>query len=464
MEPKELFKAEGKLITNFYRENFIRARVDWANSFIVKTGYFRFSLELDPRERFSNIEGSQRELQTVLATYRRNQGIKTIRGNKVIPFTIMPSTYPTMAIETPHPLPVPLVGSANLIFTGSPHTMSLGRSYLGEVNEEVGDLTESPHYLVCGITSAGKSVLLQNMIISLAARTSHEELKFCFIDLKNEDLVPFSKLPHTLDFAGDSERAMQVLRFVEAEKDKRIADPGYKPYRLVLVIDEMAHLANQRDANDILGKLASIGRSKWINLIGATQHPTREGGMGALLKANFTEREVGQVAPGQSQYATNRPGTHAELLPGYGSFLRCVGPTVYRFQGYYLTPDDVTSLVKRVAALHNFQHRGLVIAQATDGYLPVTDGYNNRLQPVITGNNGYSTREDIYQQAITVTENFFPIDSGRPLNEQESRLLRKLVQDGKFDHNGKPSITAMCFHVFGSKNMERVQWIKNALG
>lgn len=32
--------------------------------------------------------------------------------------------------------------------------------------------------------------------------------------------------------------------------------------------------------------------------------------MGTLLKANFTVRLVGQVAPGQSQYATNRPGTY----------------------------------------------------------------------------------------------------------------------------------------------------------
>lgn len=473
MEPKELYKAEGSLITKFFMQNSIRAKVDWKNSFIVRTGYFRYGLLLDPRERFSAIEGSLRELQTILANNRLALGVKTVRGNKVIPFSMLPSTYPTMALETPHPAPVALVANTSLLFDGQPHTFSLGRSYLAGPQEEVGNLTESPHFLVCGITSAGKSKLLQNILLSLTARTSPQELKLCLIDLKNEDLLPLTKLPHTLQFAGNEEQALEVLRYVEDEKNRRVADPNRKPYRLLVVVDEMASIAGNRDTHEILGKLASIGRSKWINLIGATQHPTKEGGMGALLKANFTTRCVGQVAPGQSQYATNRPGTHAELLPGYGSFLRCEGPAVYRFQGYYMEDSLVPQMVKRIAMMHAVnagEHRNLPVVPSYVPVMqpvmqPVMDGYATVAQPVMDSYSGTPTPTDMTRMSATVAKkNLFPLDRGRSLTEEEAEQLRYLVREGKLDYQGKPSITAMCHTVYGSKDTKRINWIKEALG
>ena len=476
MEPKELFMVEGNIINSFFKSNTIRAKVDWKSSIIVKTGYFRYGLLLDPRERFNAIESSQRELQTILAKNRGKLGIKTIIGRKEIPFTLIPSSFPTLALETPHPSPVPLLNSNATIFDGQPHTMSLGRSYTTGVNEEMGDLTASPHWLICGITSAGKSVLLQNMLTCLAARTPSEELKFFLIDLKNEDLVPFQRLPHTLEFAGTVEKAMRILKFVENEKNKRIEDPTYKPYRLVLAVDEMAHLAGIKEANQILGRLASIGRSKWINLIGATQHPTKEGGMGALLKANFTTRCVGQVAPGQSQYATNRPGTHAELLPGFGAFLRCEGPSVYRFQSYYLPSESVGPLVNTVVKFYSVpakpttQHRNnSVMVEEKVGYnsvmQPVTAGYNSVTNPVTTSYNDLATREAYAANANSnVVTKIFPLERGRPLTDVEAAELRRMVRNGELNYGGKPSETAMCHLVFGSKDPKRVAWIREALG
>lgn len=47
---------------------------------------------------------------------------------------------------------------------------------------------------------------------------------------------------------------MDAIRWVQAEKDKRAANRGYKPYRAVLIIDEIAQLANNNEAKEDSGR------------------------------------------------------------------------------------------------------------------------------------------------------------------------------------------------------------------
>lgn len=329
----ELMATEAQAINAMFQSNGIRARVDRRHSINVETGYLSYALTLAMDEKFARVEAMQRELSVLVGNGRRRLRLP---GD----VHCIPVSFPRLALELPHPQPKSLLATNQALTSAAPHTMLIGRSYIEGPQNEYLVFADAPHVLVAGITGAGKSVLLQIMLLSLAANTSPAECKFVLVDLKNEDLVPFENLPHTLTFAGTREAAIDALRWVQSEKDKRVANRGYKPYRVVLVVDEMAQFAGNSEAKEILGDLASIGRGKDINLIGATQSVTKEGGMGTLLKANFTARLVGQVAPGQSQYATNRPHTHADLLPGKGAFLRCEGAHVYRFQAFYANEKE----------------------------------------------------------------------------------------------------------------------------
>jgi DNA segregation ATPase FtsK/SpoIIIE-like protein len=327
--------------------------------------------------------------------------------------------------------------------------MLIGRSYIGEPRNEYVSFDDVPHTLICGITGAGKSVLLQTMLLSLCAGTSPDELKLVLVDLKNEDLVPFERLPHVLAFAGTKPAALQAIRAVVAEKDRRVENRGHKPYRLVLVIDEMAQLASDNEIREMLGDLASIGRSKAINLIGATQHPTEKGGLGSLLKANFSLRLAGMVAPGQSYIATGRPQTHADLLPGKGAFLRCEGPNLYRFQSFYIEPGEVVGMAKFVGQQW--------------GQPPVITGYGNRSQPVITGGGDRLHTSTPPVEAITGYDNQFPISSGRPLTDEEAGAVRAMAASGEYDWRGVLSLTRLCMAVYGSKDDKRLASIRAAL-
>lgn len=347
MDINQLMASEAQAINTMFQRNAIRAKVDRRHSVCVETGYLSYALTMAMDEKFARVEALQRELSTVLGNARRRLRLP---GD----VQAIPVSFPRLALELPHPQPKPLLATNQALTSAKPHTMLVGRSYLEGPQDEYVSFDATPHILLAGITGAGKSVLLQTMLLSLAVSTNPAECKFVLVDLKNEDLVPFEKLPHTLTFAGTRSAALDALRYVQAEKDKRVANRGYKPFRLVLVVDEMAQLAGNGEAKEILGDLASIGRGKDINLVGATQSVTKDGGMGALLKANFTVRLVGQVAPGQSQYATNRPHTHAELLPGKGAFLRCEGANVYRFQAFYANEKErgeVTAFARQISRM-----------------------------------------------------------------------------------------------------------------
>lgn len=434
-----LAKAECAVVSKTLAAHKINARVLRAEN--VRFAFIRYRLALMPGERIAKIDGIKRELANALTVCRRKHGINT-------PVKVRLSDVP-LAIEVPHPSPAVLNWRMDDVEDTPPHTMLLGKSYIDSEKIERVSFDDAPHILVVGITKAGKSVLEKMMLLSLCYNTSPDDLKIVLVDLKNEDMLPFANLPHVMTFAGRHDKALEAIRWVRDEKDKRIDNPGYKPYRLVLWIDELAQLAQDKEAKEILGDIASIGRSKNINLIAATQYPTQDGGMGALMKANFPLRLVGMVAPGQSHIATGRAQAGADMLPGMGSFLYCYGPDVYRFQSFNLTEQDAQNIA------------GQVKKQWPGGYeVDMATGYGGGYGLDMERNTRVETEIDA---SISGHRIQFPIRRGRALTEAEAQAVRQMFESGLFEQNGKFSMNKAMAHVYGSKNPERAAWIREAL-
>jgi hypothetical protein len=358
MDTAKIVAGEIRIINRLLQAHGVRAYTSPQQTAVIKSGFIRYGLRLAAGEQLRKVESIQREFAIALTRGRKTQERVPARLSELPP-----------AIEVPHPCPEPLLWSYRKLAKTAPHTMLAGRSYLAEPKEEYVNFDDAPHTLIAGITGAGKSVLLQTMLLSLCLNTPPGELQLVICDLKNEDMLPFRSLPHVVRFAGTHADAVDAIQQVQAEKDARVADPSRKPYRLILVVDELAQLAQDKVARDALGDLASIGRSKWVHLLAATQHPTKEGGMGALMKANFGLRLVGLVAPGQAHVATGLPGSGAHLLPGKGSFLRCERGRALRFQGYFIALDDVQSMAGYAAQ----QWRGQKVEPLPMAALPSAD-------------------------------------------------------------------------------------------
>lgn len=442
MDLRPLITAEIKAINSTFLAHRVQAEARLKKTMVVNSAFISYGLAMAPSESLRKIESVQRELSNAL-THKR---VRMFGATERVIARL--SDYP-LAIEVPHPSPERLDWNYRKLMKTQPHTMLAGRSYLNGPRDEYVSFDDSPHALIVGITGAGKSILQQIMLLSLCHSTSPQDLQIVLVDLKNEDMLPFVGLPHVKRFAGTLPDAVEAIRQVQMEKDARVKDPNRKPHRLVLWIDELAQLAQDKASRDALGDIASIGRSKAINLIAATQHPTEQGGMGAMMKANFPLRLVGMVAPGQSHIATGRAKAHADLLPGKGAFLRCQGPDVYRIQSYYIDPNDVGNMAGYVAKKWGGRTGYEVVTQ------PVITGYEGGYESFTTGRNEGDT--------ITGYDNQFPIRQGRSLTANEAQCVRRLAESGEFDHAGKFSMNKATVYVYGSKSPERIAWVREAL-
>ena len=286
--------------------------------------------------------------------------------------------YMPLALEVPHPAPYPLHWKRARFGDLQPGQMLAGRSFGSLAANEVIDLAASPHVLVAGITGSGKSVLANMLILSLALVTPPDDLDMWVIDLKAEDMLDLAGLPHVSQVATNRQDAADMIRRLHALKDQRVAQGRGDFRRTLLVIDELAELAQVPGCLDLLGSIVSIGRSKRINVVACTQKPTAAV-VGSIAKANFTTRLVGRVSDAaEAATATGRRDTGAECLRGAGAFLRVEGQDTTRLQAYLMDKAGIDYLIAWVrvtwgdqaAAMHRKPRQEVQPAAALPVRLP----------------------------------------------------------------------------------------------
>lgn len=309
---------------------------DW--TVIAGGSFVVYALRLGQRQRLNTIADRLPELSEALSALRGAPCPVRLR--------LMPA-----ALEVGHPAPYPLSWQRADLAGLRPGQMLAGRSYSAAGSQqEVIDLTRSPHILLAGITQSGKSTLEKMLALSLACATPPGDLDLYVIDLKNEDMVPLRRLPHIAGLAVDRAAAAALVRRLHELKDRRVAGGRDNWRRAVLVIDELAELAAVPGILDLLGSVVSVGASKRINVVAATQKPLA-GVVGSIAKAQFTTRLAGSVADAtEAATATGRRDSGAHLLPGRGAFLRVEGPDLIRLQSYLLDDEGVEHLIGQARA------------------------------------------------------------------------------------------------------------------
>lgn len=215
----------------------------------------------------------------------------------------------------------------------------------------------TPHVLVAGTTGSGKTVLLRTLLTQLVRQNPPERLRLIVLDGKG-DLRPFARVPHLLHpIAGEPAEYLALLSWAVAELDRRKAQPA--PWRLVVVVDELAEVLNAAGGADgpaaeCLRRLAALGRSLGINLVVATQYPNAQTLGGAIAKANLPARAVGRVLDAQaSALACGQAGLDAHKLRGKGDFLLVAGSEAQRLQVAVPSERELAELPRtgRVEAL-----------------------------------------------------------------------------------------------------------------
>lgn len=259
--------------------------------------------------------------------------------------------------------------------------LALGKTIVGEVF--CTDLVKMPHLLIAGSTGSGKSVGINNILMSLVYKIHPRDLKFVIIDPKKVEMTLYSRLKnHYMAVCPDidevicttPQNAVALLKSVVMEMEERydlLSSVGQRNIReynekildgrlvstnakqlrplpyIIVIIDELADLmiTAKKDVEEPIVRLAQLARAVGIHLIVATQRPSVDVITG-LIKANFPARIVYQVAS-KIDSRTVIDSSGAEQLLGNGDMLFTPGGAKpQRLQNSFISTEEVEAVTE----------------------------------------------------------------------------------------------------------------------
>lgn len=227
------------------------------------------------------------------------------------------------------------------------------------------DLTKFPHLLVGGATGSGKSVFLNNCIVSLIYGGVSG---LAMIDVKKVELSIYKDIPNLVaPIATDTKTAKRLLKNLCHEMDARYerlemascrnlieynSRYNSKIQYITLIVDEIADLVMQdKTIEPLLVRLAQVGRAAGIHMILATQRPDSTV-LSGLIRANVPTRVCFAVQKAtDSRIILDESGGEKLSGAGDGLFKPIGSQTVTRFQAPYISTEQILKLVNHVKRL-----------------------------------------------------------------------------------------------------------------
>lgn len=182
--------------------------------------------------------------------------------------------------------------------------MLLGQELNGKILLQ--DLTNFSHLLIAGATGSGKSVQLNNIIMSIMLFNNPTNINFIMVDLKRIELNVYEKNPFlccpivyskedAIDIFNkiieEMENRYKLFKFASVRNledyNKKIKDKKYHLNKIIVIIDEFADLLlyDKSNVEKLLIRICQLSRASGIHLILSTQRPSRDVITG-LIKSN----------------------------------------------------------------------------------------------------------------------------------------------------------------------------------
>ena len=366
-------KANANLIRRTFKNFGINVEMDEVS---IGPTVTRYALKPAEGVKLGKILGLQSNLELALAASPVRIEAP-IPGKALVGIEVPNSSRTTLGLGSMFTMP-------EYTQSDKPLLISLGGDISGKPH--FADIAKMPHMLIAGATGAGKSVTMNNLIVSLLYRSGPSKVRLLMVDPKRVELTLYNKIPHLLTpVITDAKKAILALKWLAKEMDRRydvlqgeavrdIASyhknvlaaamkktnngknlkegeklPEEMPY-IVAFIDEISDLmqAYPRELEAAIVRLTQMSRAVGIHLVLATQRPSVKVITG-LIKANVPTRLALQVSS-QIDSRTILDTGGAEKLLGAGDMLYMGGemskPT--RVQAPFVSEDEVKKVVKHL--------------------------------------------------------------------------------------------------------------------
>ena len=173
---------------------------------------------------------------------------------------------PTVGIEVPNSRRElislrQILESEEFANSNSRLTICLGKDISGRI--KVAALESMPHLLIAGSTGAGKSVMLNSMLMSILYKATPDDVRLILVDPKRLEMGLYEGIPHLLTpVITEAKKATNALRNAVLEMERRLkllAGPGRPQHRS---IQSQGAAAYERAAQPVRRRRASPGGSE----------------------------------------------------------------------------------------------------------------------------------------------------------------------------------------------------------